>query len=361
MARSARRDQPLLHPDSLLSRIYECAAPCSSGRSSNSAARSLWQTYDSGWSRGWAHLTPLSPKRALLSPSLTLSARKTSVGAKGFIWPSEAGIGPPKQDRVACSALTDLQSHAQSRAAETRGFIMRVSWLLGAVVAFGLSTAGNAASITVLPAGDLEPPTGYVPDATSIASPLRLMGARPIRLVRRRGRYFSGSGVVMNNGGQGSLGLYASPFGDTTNYMAVLGGRSEEIAYSGFNTSFGLYWGSVDTYNSLAFYNDSVLVATITRRLPLNANGGQTDYASNAYVWITALPQFDRVLAASSSNAFEFDNIYAGSAITSFSAPVPSPRPGPCCCLASQASAMRLSGEAGRQSRLSPDRSRRPA
>ena len=124
----------------------------------------------------------------------------------------------------------------------------------------------------------------------------------------------------MNNGGQGSLGLYASPLGDTTNYMAVLGGGSEEIAYSSFNTSFGLYWGSVDTYNSLAFYSGSVLVATITgaESIALSANGGQTDYASNAYVWITALPQFDRVFAASSSNAFEFDNIVAGSATTSF-------------------------------------------
>ncbi len=121
----------------------------------------------------------------------------------------------------------------------------------------------------------------------------------------------------MNNDGQGSLGLYATPLGDTTNYMAVLLGGSEEIAYSSLKDSFGLYWGSVDTYNSLAFYSGAVLVATITGAdlgQPVNANGGQTDYASNAYVWITALPQFDRVIAASSSNSFEFDNVVAGSA-----------------------------------------------
>jgi hypothetical protein len=39
---------------------------------------------------------------------------------------------------------------------------------------------------------------------------------------------------------------------------------------------------------------------------------GQTDFASNGYVLISALPQFDRVLAASSSNSFEFDNVAAG-------------------------------------------------
>ena len=68
------------------------------------------------------------------------------------------------------------------------------------------------------------------------------------------GATFSGSAVVMNNEGQGSGGLYAQPYGDSTNYMAVLGGGSETIAYAGPRTSFGLYWGSVDAYNSLQFY-----------------------------------------------------------------------------------------------------------
>jgi hypothetical protein len=204
---------------------------------------------------------------------------------------------------------------------------MRVSWLLGAVVALGLSTAGNAASITILPAGDLGPPAGYGPGATFDGIPAQAYGSTtPSGSFFDGGAAFSGSGVVMNNGGQGSLGLYASPFGDTTNYMAVLGGGSEEIAYSGFTTSFGLYWGSVDTYNSLTFYNGGVAVATITGAdLPLNANGAQTDYASNAYVWITALPQFDRVIAASSSNSFEFDNVVTGGPLAQASAAVPEP------------------------------------
>jgi hypothetical protein len=43
---------------------------------------------------------------------------------------------------------------------------MRVSWLLGAVVSLGLSTAGNAATITILSPGDLGPPAGYGSGAT---------------------------------------------------------------------------------------------------------------------------------------------------------------------------------------------------
>lgn len=64
--------------------------------------------------------------------------------------------------------------------------------------------------------------------------------------------------------------------------MAVLGGGSEEIPYP-----------------ALMRIGDT-LVATITGgdvASPVNANGGQTNYASNGQVLITALPQFDRVVA----------------------------------------------------------------
>jgi hypothetical protein len=193
---------------------------------------------------------------------------------------------------------------------------MHISGLLGAVVALGLSTAANAASITILPPGDLGPPAGYGAGAT-----FNTVAAQPYGNTTASGSFldggaaFSGTGVVMNNGGQPSLGLYATPYGDDTNYMAVLGGGSEEIAFSALKSSFGLYWGSVDTYNSLAFYDGAVLVATISGAdvaPPLAANGGQTDYASNGYILISALPLFDRVVATSSSNSFEFDNVAAG-------------------------------------------------
>jgi hypothetical protein len=195
---------------------------------------------------------------------------------------------------------------------------MRISGLLGAVIALGLSTAANAASITILPPGDIGPPAGYGTGATFDTIAAQPYGSTTSSgLFLDGGASFSGSGVVMNNGGQGSAGLYATPYGDATNYLAVLGGGSEEIAFSGLKSSFGLYWGSVDTYNSLTFYNGNTAVATISGAdvaPPLAANGGQTDYASNGYILISALPQFDRVVAASSSNSFEFDNVVAGGA-----------------------------------------------
>jgi hypothetical protein len=193
---------------------------------------------------------------------------------------------------------------------------MHISGLLSAVVALGLSTAAHAATITILPPGDLGPPAGYGSGAT-----FNGISAQPYGSTTATGSFldggaaFSGTGVVMNNGGQGSAGLYATPYGDDTNYLAVLGGGSETIAFAALKSSFGLYWGSVDTYNSLAFYNGTTLVATISGAdvaPPLAANGGQTDYASNGYILISALPLFDRVVAASSSNSFEFDNVAAG-------------------------------------------------
>jgi hypothetical protein len=203
---------------------------------------------------------------------------------------------------------------------------MRISGLLGAVVALGLTTAGHAASIEILPG--VSAPPAYGPSATFDNVSAEAYGSQgPFGSYHGGGADFSGTGVIMNNGGQGSLGFYATPYGDETNYMAVLGGGSESMTYSSLMNSFGLYWGSADTYNSLTFYNGATLVATITGAdvaPPLTANGGQTDFASNGYVWITALPQFDRVVAASSSNSFEFDNVVAGGA-TQFSAAVPEP------------------------------------
>jgi hypothetical protein len=193
---------------------------------------------------------------------------------------------------------------------------MRISGLLGVVVALGLSTAGNAASITILSPGHLGPPAGYGSVETfDNLTPEDYESTAPFGSFSDEIAAFSGSGVVMNNGGKDSLGLYATPFGDKTNYMAVLGCGSEAITYSSLMNIFGLYWGSVDSYNSLTFYNGDTLVATITGAdvaPPMTANGGQMDYASNGYVLISALPQFDRVVALSSSNSFEFDNVVAG-------------------------------------------------
>jgi hypothetical protein len=77
----------------------------------------------------------------------------------------------------------------------------------------------------------------------------------------------------------------------------------------------GLFWGSVDTYNTFEFLLDGVVVKSfdgeiITVAGP--ANGNQAAPYSNLYVNFYNLPDFDAVRFISTSYAFEFDNLAVG-------------------------------------------------
>ena len=76
----------------------------------------------------------------------------------------------------------------------------------------------------------------------------------------------------------------------------------------------GLYWGSIDTYNSIAFYNDNTLVTTITGTQVLASNGvpgDQSGSGSNRYVniYFSANEVFNKVTFISNGVAFELDNV----------------------------------------------------
>ena len=183
-----------------------------------------------------------------------------------------------------------------------------------AIAAMLVSGAAGATTISVLPSGTVTPP-GFASVATfDSIMPTAYGMTTPTGPFSDGGANFSGVGVVMNNYGAGSAGLYATPYGDTTNYLAVLGGGSETISYGSEKTTFGLYWGSVDSYNVLSFYDGATLVDTITgsQTGPLIASGGQGDYSSNGYVVISGLPKFNNVVVSSGSNSFEFDSVVAG-------------------------------------------------
>jgi len=129
---------------------------------------------------------------------------------------------------------------------------------------------------------------------------------------------FSGSGHagVVN----GSSSVTAAPFvgpgvADPTNYLSVGAGGTETIGFNHEQNAFGLYWGSVDSYNSISFYHGATLVASYTGAdvTPLFPTGNQGSFSSNGYVEFANLASFDKVVLTSSSNAFEIDNISAGS------------------------------------------------
>ncbi len=71
----------------------------------------------------------------------------------------------------------------------------------------------------------------------------------------------------------------------------------------------GLLWGSVDAYNTLSFYNGSTLIGSVTGTdVTSNPNGDQGQFGT-FYVNINSAESFDKVVATSSSYAFEFDNV----------------------------------------------------
>jgi len=129
---------------------------------------------------------------------------------------------------------------------------------------------------------------------------------------------FSGSGEVYN----GSLtGFSATPAGDTTNYMTVQAGAGETIQFSHAETDFGLYWGSIDTYNSIAFYNGSKLVYSVSGGNlpppPINDYGSWTDPNANRYVdfVFNSVGAFNKVVITTDQPAFEFDNLAFASGV----------------------------------------------
>jgi fibronectin-binding autotransporter adhesin len=125
-------------------------------------------------------------------------------------------------------------------------------------------------------------------------------------------------------------GVTGAPFvgpgvADTTNYLSIGAGGTETITFASEENTFGLYWGSVDSYNTISFYNGTTLVASYTGNdiSPLFATGNQGSFSSNGYVEFYGLSPFNKVvLGTGDTNAFEIDNISVGFVHNQLAAPV---------------------------------------
>jgi hypothetical protein len=129
---------------------------------------------------------------------------------------------------------------------------------------------------------------------------------------------WSGNGAVVS----GSTSQNAAPYGvssaDVTKYVTVPknnGSGSYTATLGADYNYFGIWWGSVDTYNTLSFYDGATLVASFTGSQAINpsaANGNQTAPSTNLYVNFLDLPTFNSFTMTSTSYAFEADNIAVG-------------------------------------------------
>lgn len=144
---------------------------------------------------------------------------------------------------------------------------------------------------------------------------------------------------------QGSLaGVYAAPADDKTHFAygpgMNSGASSAEVNfnYSGLLTTlgtnaslnyFGLYYGSIDTFNDVIFYNAAgAVIQTITGASLIAQFGGTSGStsadSSNIYVNLFFSPaeQFTSFSFVTTSPAFELDNLVVGYEVAN---PVPEP------------------------------------
>lgn len=173
----------------------------------------------------------------------------------------------------------------------------------------------NGADAAPNTTGGLSPQSGmsisFSPDGGAVQGNVSSINAAP---------FLSG-----NNGDGFGNPLYITnqPNGqDTTVYVTAGGiqGSSATFILPDDELYFGLLWGSVDTYNTLEFFDGNTLVGSITGSdVNAFANGDQ-GAAGTFYVNINSDTPFNRVVASSSQHAFEIDNI-------SFNQTIPSPEP----------------------------------
>lgn len=104
-------------------------------------------------------------------------------------------------------------------------------------------------------------------------------------------------------------GQHYMPFSvDTGTYAYVTAGESPVTLHlTGDMTYFGLLWGTVDSYNTISFYDGETLVGSFTGSdvLPDTVDTNAVVYAN---FWAHG-GTFDTVVFTSTSNSFEFDNV----------------------------------------------------
>lgn len=205
--------------------------------------------------------------------------------------------------------------------------VLKSMLLAGTVLAFVGAGAANAALTVSGSVGGA--PTGVVLDNLDWLTLGTAGGLSPQSGITVS---FAGGGKAM----QGSAsGQYAAPFlsggngagfgnpigtanqpngVDTTTYATTAAGGSSVTILLPANGGlgylyFGLLWGSVDSYNTLSFYDGATLVGSLTGGQVTASPNGNQGVNGTLYVNITSTLPFDRVVATSSAFAFEFDNI----------------------------------------------------
>ncbi len=222
---------------------------------------------------------------------------------------------------------------------------MRVpGWVIGASAAAIACVMGLGSSPAVaVPIEVIAGAPGVISPSDASASVITFdalsAGALPSYLFNSDGPNGSvtltGSGAIENTS---LINNFAQPAGITGNFLTVsypdpVG--AEQFVFSASQNYFGLYWGSIDAFNSVTFRRDGVDLATFSgvdlgNLTGLSWNGSWDSESSNRYVnFYTGTNFFDEVVLSTSRFGFEVANIAFGDP------PVPVPEPGSLMLLAS--------------------------
>jgi len=131
--------------------------------------------------------------------------------------------------------------------------------------------------------------------------------------------YICSGDFQIRENADGSVRGSAPPAGATpleSNWLTVPNPKARGTARFTLDNDydyFGMFWGSVDTYNYISFEKDGIrvgdLISGSTLRPMLTANGHQQSGASNRFVnFLFDGGSFDTVVLRSDRRAFETDN-----------------------------------------------------
>lgn len=193
--------------------------------------------------------------------------------------------------------------------------------LLGACILFGMSGMASAYTISY---GGVTDANGGLTSGVLGALVDTFDGTSPFNLT-----WGIGSGALKTGSTPGVAAAPGGPGGpDSTRYLAVYG--SQTFALPAVSAYLGLWWGSVDSYNSIYFSRDGAATGdSITgNQISSPASGSWTSASTNMYVNVLGLDPFDSFTLVSASPAFEVDNIAVAAALIDDFAAAPVPEPG---------------------------------
>lgn len=114
----------------------------------------------------------------------------------------------------------------------------------------------------------------------------------------------------------------AAPFGDSSQYYST-GKGTTTITFDETATYLGLLWGSVDSYNSIEFYDGDILIGTINGSQIRNPANGDQGIGGTYYVNFEVEGGFNRVKLISTGFSFEIDDLAYGADYNRVAIPEP--------------------------------------